>query len=147
MVGEDDEYPRMSELFSGVEGGACEDDDPLQEGATIIPDGGGLDAALDPAAMVRQWANSLTYREVHAFIWGFGPWLLAMATGSAYLLTGALAIVLVSIGWLKLPHRKTPKGLLCESHYALAGAVLGFVLGGTLLAFMRVVTTLGGLVG
>jgi hypothetical protein len=144
MAGGDDDS--TTDLFAGVEGGPPANCGQRDESENVLPDGGGLDAALDPRAALRHWANSLTYREVHAFIWGFAPWFLALATGEPLLVTGALAVVLVSLGLLKFPNRKAPNGLLCETHYALGGAVLGFLLGGVLLGVLKIVTALGGLV-
>lgn len=143
MVGGDD---GESSIFSGVEDTDHHPQgrpgDQLDETAPVAPVG----SALDPVAIAGRFVDDLTYREVHAFLWGFVPWFLALAAESALLFTGAILVTASIIGFLRVPNGKATS-IVREPHYGLAGALLGWLSGATVLALVRIMAAFGGLVG
>lgn len=115
----------------------------LDETAAVAPAG----AALDPAAIGRRFVGDLTIREVHAFIWGFAPWFLALAVQSAVLLTVAIFVTATIVGFLRAPANRDATALVREPHYGLAGAVLGWFVGASVLAILEMLAALAVMVG
>ena len=132
---------KAQSLFDGVEErthGALTGDNHL------VPPSGSRSAMLRGAFL--EWWRGLTYRECHAFIVGFVPWLLFLVTGHPALLAAAVGVVLACLGYRRLPNRVL-RAIVREPWYCLADGVLGWLAGAIVLAWTRLLAVLGGLVG
>jgi len=124
------------ELFTGTEE-ATADTSPGQK-------------PLGPTSKVRpgEFLKDLSYREVHAFVLGFGPVLvgLLLAAFSQDLaltfLTGSALLFMAAIGERKLPTRFL-RYVVKEPHYLVGGQATAGMVGSVLLALVVVARTVG----
>jgi len=124
------------ELFAGTES-ATTDTSPGQKPV-------GPTSKVDP----REFLADLSYREVHAFVLGFGPVLvgLLLAAFSHDLalpfLTGSALLFMAAIGERKVPTRFL-RYVVKEPHYLVGGQAVAGTVGSLLLAMVVVARTVG----
>jgi hypothetical protein len=106
---------------------------------------------LDPKVVAQNWLSHLSWREVHAFVIGFAPILLALvAIGTRYtphwvgdvLVVSSLALTGATLAGLRLVPGEVGKVQIREPHYLLFGQVVATLLGATLLLILRVLALL-----
>lgn len=132
-------------LFAGVEG-AEETEQPTDEASVVDSDQpplpGGATVGLMP------FVKDLTYREVHAYTFGFVPWFLAIVTGNAALVAASVGVVIVAILGRKTKRfARVPKYVLKEPHYTLCGALSAYISASLALGFASVAASLFGVLG
>jgi hypothetical protein len=128
-------------FFNGVE--TSSSNFPSRE-ENVMPESGSTETIVRD--MLHKWWKDLTYREWHAFVVGFVPWFLFFLTGNSLLLGAAIGVVLVCLGYQRVPNRAL-RAIVREPWYCLAGGALGWLAGATVLAWARLLSVLGGVVG
>lgn len=126
------------------------DDDPGGLSGDVPKFEGSQVPVLDDllVALIGSTIRGLTYREIHAFVLGAVPWILALVTGHPVLLAAAVGITVASLGLGRAGSDgrlgRAVRTVVREPWYCLGGALSGWVAGSMILALARV---LGALVG
>ena len=138
MAGGDD---GETALFAGV------DDTTRSDGGEVVENDQPPLAGSMPVS-VTAWMKDLTYREVHAFTFGFVPWFLGVVSSSSLLVAAGVGVVLVATyGQSTRRFASVPKYVLKEPHYAQGGAFIAYVLASLALGLMSVLTAWAGVLG